>query len=421
MSKLLQVLSFDEASRTSHARSQRSARDSRARGRSAREDDFPYEYSERTARMDERPARMASGGSYRSRGYDSPLSWDSLSLNSASAYRTGVLRTASSESRRRSAPAYDSSDFAFEREARGERYEHNEWIEHGARYEHGERESRRATERRYAEPRMSSRESRMGEREYRSSEREVWSSKRETRRSVRESRGGEHEARRNERDSRSTFSLIDRIKQKRHDYRKAKAGRKFAAQFEDAPSDASQNAPRAALYTGSLGSKQRQAMDMQHSSSRTSSRARRSGGEERKASLLERMRSPQMLAVGIVTICLVAVCAFIYPTARGYYHSVRQNAQLEAEYAAIQERNTALQQEVDSLQSDQGIHDRAHELYGWVGAGENSVLVQGIERSTEGKTSGYQASIAPDSIPAPDTWYSPVLDWFFGYDNSPSN
>lgn len=410
MSKLLQVLSFDEASRTSHARAQRSARDSRVRGRSAWEDDYPYE----------RTARMAGGEAVRSRGYDSPLSWDSLSLNSASAYRTGVLRTAASESRRRNVSAYDSADYANERY---ERYERNE------RYE---REPRRAPERRYAEPRMYSRDSYdrpSASRFYYEDEfaderpRRSYSSDhaRDARGSEREYRGSARGSRANEDESRSRFSLIDRIKQKRHEYRKAKAGRKFAAQFEDAPSDASQNGPRAALYTGSLGSKQRQAMDMQHSSGRSSSGSRRTGMQERKESLLDRMRSPQMLAVGIVTVCLVAACAFIYPTARGYYHSVRQNAQLEAEYAAIQERNAALQQEVDSLQSDQGIHDRAHELYGWVGSDENSVLVQGIERSTEGKTSGYQASIAPDSIPAPETWYSPVLDWFFGYDNSPSN
>lgn len=230
-----------------------------------------------------------------------------------------------------------------------------------------------------------------------------------------------HDDRRSERGQKSKLALIESLKQKRHAYRKAKAGKQFAAQFKDAPSDASQNAPRAAVYTGSLGTKQRQAMDMQHTQTRTSSSTRRTERDNKKTSWLDNIRSPKMLAIGIVTVCLIAACAFIYPSARQYYQTIRQNAQLEAEFEAIQERNAALQQDVDSLQSAEGVHDRAHELYGWVGADENSVLIQGLERSTEGKANGYQAAITPDSIPAPDTWYSPFLDWFFGYDNSPSN
>ena len=407
MPTLSHVLSFDEASRTSYARAHRGARDGRPRNR--------YEQEYDASRN--RPSRASARDEHRSRAYDSPLSWDSLSLSSASAYRSGILRTAASESRRRNAYVYDSSEYAFERGSRAER------------------SAGRSSERRYASPKTASRGTSGRLPSSRStsgrlpSSRFAYEDDRADARSrrpasddyARGSRRGDHDARGDERISRGKPTLIDRLKQKRHEYRKAKAGRQFAAQFQDAPSEASQNAPRAALYTGSLGTKQRQAMDLQHSPARSSSSARRSDGESRKPAWLDNLRSPKMLTIGIVTICLVATCAFIYPTARQYYQTVRQNAQLEAEYEAIQERNATLQQEVDSLQSAEGIHDRAHELYGWVAAGEYSVLVQGIERSTEGKTSGYQAAITPDSVPAPETWYSPVLDWFFGYDNTPTN
>ncbi|MDO5117759.1 MAG: septum formation initiator family protein [Eggerthellaceae bacterium] len=374
MSKQSYVLSFDEASRTSYARAERSTRDSRSQGR----------YASESA-----PARNRSSRSY---AYDSPLSWDSLSLRSASAYRTGVLRTAASESRPR-----DNQDYGFERR---------------------QRSSRRQSGHRYASPAASSKSTSGRLPSARFAREDDYTDER-PRRVAEDERV--HDDRRSERGQKSKLALIESLKQKRHAYRKAKAGKQFAAQFKDAPSDASQNAPRAAVYTGSLGTKQRQAMDMQHTQTRTSSSTRRTERDNKKTSWLDNIRSPKMLAIGIVTVCLIAACAFIYPSARQYYQTIRQNAQLEAEFEAIQERNAALQQDVDSLQSAEGVHDRAHELYGWVGADENSVLIQGLERSTEGKANGYQAAITPDSIPAPDTWYSPFLDWFFGYDNSPSN
>ena len=374
MSEQSYVLSFDEASRTSYARAKRSARGNRSQSR----------YASETAS----PRNRAS----RSYAYESSLSWDSLSLRSASAYRSGVLRTAASESRSRSYPDYGP--------------------------ESNRSSSRRQTSHRYSSPESSSRSVSDRLPQMRFAHEDDYEDERPRRMSENVRR---HDARRDEREREGKQTFIERLKQKRHAYRKAKAGRQFAAQFADAPSDASQNAPRAAVYTGSLGTKQRQAMDMQHSQTRTSSSSRRADRDNKKTSWLDRMRSPKMLAIGIVTICLIAACAFIYPTARQYYQTIRQNARLEAEYEAIQERNATLQQEVDSLQSAQGIHDRAHELYGWVGAGENSVLIQGLEPSTEGKTNGYQAAITPDSIPAPDTWYSPFLDWFFGFDNSPSS
>jgi len=367
------VLSFDEASRTSYARAKRSARENRSQSRYA---------------SDNASTRNRASRSY---AYESSLSWDSLSLRSASAYRSGVLRTAASESRSRNYP-----DYGFEGRQSG---------------------SRRQGGHRYASPEVSPRNVSDRLPQTRFFHEDDYADER-PRRMAEDAR--RRDARRSERGGEGKLNFIEHLKQKRHDYRKAKAGRQFAAQFADAPSEASQNAPRAAVYTGSLGTKQRQAMDMQHSQTRSSSSSRRAGRDNKKTSWLDSMRSPKMLAICIVTVCLIAACAFIYPTARQYYQTIRQNARLEAEYEAIQERNAVLQQEVDSLQSAEGIHDRAHELYGWVAAGENSVLIQGLEPSTEGKANGYQAAITPDSIPAPDTWYSPFLDWFFGFDNSPS-
>lgn len=110
---------------------------------------------------------------------------------------------------------------------------------------------------------------------------------------------------------------------------------------------------------------------------------------------------------------LLVVGVFLYPTARTYYHAIRDNARLEAEYDAVIARNAALADDIALLQTDEGIVQEAREQLGWVREGENAVIVYGVEQSA---TSGVNAEIVSGSVKAPVTWYSPVLDVFFGYD-----
>ena len=48
---------------------------------------------------------------------------------------------------------------------------------------------------------------------------------------------------------------------------------------------------------------------------------------------------------------------------------------------------------------------------GWVSKGENAVTVYGLDLDDD---STFTASIVPGSIPAPETWYSKLLDPIFG-------
>ncbi len=124
------------------------------------------------------------------------------------------------------------------------------------------------------------------------------------------------------------------------------------------------------------------------------------------------VRSPRFVVGIAVAACLVFSCMFLYPTARQYYVTVRQHDQLQAEYAALQQRNEVIKSEVDSLSTDAGIEDRARKEFGWVKEGENAVTVYGID--TPGDESAYNKAITPGSVEAPETWYSPILDVVFG-------
>ena len=86
--------------------------------------------------------------------------------------------------------------------------------------------------------------------------------------------------------------------------------------------------------------------------------------------------------------------------------------QEQAEYAAIEQRNASLESEVNALQTDAGVEDRAHQQFGWVKEGEQTANVKGLTPKEDEST--FTANIIPGSVKAPETWYSPLLDAVFG-------
>ena len=119
---------------------------------------------------------------------------------------------------------------------------------------------------------------------------------------------------------------------------------------------------------------------------------------------------PLMASAALFCVLIVLVGVFLFPTARTYYQAIREQARLEAEFAAVLDRNARMANEIDFLQTDEGIIQKARETLGWVQRGENAVIVYGTGR-TEAEL---DADIVPGSVKAPETWYSRFLDPLFG-------
>ena len=124
------------------------------------------------------------------------------------------------------------------------------------------------------------------------------------------------------------------------------------------------------------------------------------------------LKSPKLTASIAVVACLVLACVYLYPTARQYYLSVRECDRLQAEYAAIEQRNEAIQSEVDALGTSEGVEDRARKELGWAKVGEHAATVRGLDGVEDEST--FTASIVAGSTQVPETWYSVWLDPFFG-------
>lgn len=192
---------------------------------------------------------------------------------------------------------------------------------------------------------------------------------------------------------------------------KAKAERRYRKQYGAADAAAADAAgadagPRAAVYTGRMGAKQRQATRMQRDEAQP---AARRGGRARAAG-----RRRALPIVATVFACLLFACAFLYPAAKQYYTALRTNDQLQAEYDALLERNELLSDEIDVLSSDSGVEQAAREELGWVMDGETSGAVEGLEQVAEEDVGTIPASISSGSVEMPSTWYSAVLDPIFG-------
>lgn len=192
---------------------------------------------------------------------------------------------------------------------------------------------------------------------------------------------------------------------------KAKAGRAFEKQFGGQAPE-SDDSPRAAVYKGQMGASQRRAQRMQTDEA-APSRNRRARFS--KDTLMGAMGSRTFMIGAAVAACLVMSTVFLYPTAQRYYCSVRDHDKLVIEYDALVDRNQELQSDVDSLQTDAGVEQRAHEQLGWVKKGEESANVRGLNLEETQQGSTITPNISSDSVQAPDTWYSPLLDLVFGY------
>ena len=116
-------------------------------------------------------------------------------------------------------------------------------------------------------------------------------------------------------------------------------------------------------------------------------------------------------------ICVLFICVFLYTPAQQYYQAMRENARLEAEYAAVSERNAALDAHNDALASDAGMEDAVRQKYGYVIAGEQTAVVSGLSDEVDVSkraSAEVEGNILSSSIKAPEEWYTPFLDALFG-------
>ena len=195
---------------------------------------------------------------------------------------------------------------------------------------------------------------------------------------------------------------------------KSRADRMFAQSYaSDAAAEPAEGAPRAALYKGEMGTRQRKSARMQKASEANPAMAKLDPrGWFSKLNL-------KGFPIKTVTalLCVVMLFAFLYTPAQQYYQSVRERDRLAAEYVAIEERNIALQYQNIALSSDAGMEDAVRQKYGYVKPGEEVAKVSGLSDEaldSARDSANIEANVLSSSVKAPEEWYTPYLDAFFG-------
>lgn len=210
-----------------------------------------------------------------------------------------------------------------------------------------------------------------------------------------------------------TPSRTQRSYDKRRAKAKQKADRLFFKQFGSDDPAPSPHASRAAVYKGEMGKAHKRAFsDLESGRVVSSSDARRSS--VRSAKTPRTSTSPLAVFAGIAA-CLVFALVLLYPAAQTYYLETREQSRLQAEYDALSARNEAIESQLEYLKTDEGIEDAAHKELGWVYDGQVAGVVRGLGDEKGTAQDELIAQVKSGSVPAPETWYSPMLDVLFGY------
>lgn len=197
---------------------------------------------------------------------------------------------------------------------------------------------------------------------------------------------------------------------------KSRADKMFDRQMAASKSTASsEGSPRAAVYKAEMGSSHRRSARMQRSSEAGpwSAKINPAGWF---AGLSKLKISPAWMRVITAALCMVLAVVFLYTPAQQYYQSVREHDKLVAEYEAIYERNVALDRQNETLASDAGMEDAVRQRYGYIIEGEEMARVSGLSETALAREGNddIEANVLSVSIKAPEEWYTPFLDAFFG-------
>lgn len=108
---------------------------------------------------------------------------------------------------------------------------------------------------------------------------------------------------------------------------------------------------------------------------------------------------------GLVVACLVFSICFLYQPARDFYISVREQDRLQAQYDALKNTNNQLQEDIEYLQTEEGIKQRASETLGLIQQGESIGYVAGtdIEDGRDNSAASTSSKLAYKNIKTPET------------------
>ena len=156
--------------------------------------------------------------------------------------------------------------------------------------------------------------------------------------------------------------------------------------------------------------------------SRPRASLRRPARRGHSLTLLEILAFPVLsirdLALGHVHFCAVILAialmyAMLFAPVRDLYIARRQLSDLQVTYDALAAENEAIREEIEVLNSEEGVETEARER-GYVAQGETKVVVEGLPE-LEGQDEDPTSMLAPAEVVDDRPWYIRFFDNIFGY------
>ena len=117
------------------------------------------------------------------------------------------------------------------------------------------------------------------------------------------------------------------------------------------------------------------------------------------------------VAIAVLLFAVLTVAAVMGPI-RDYYTAWREAGVLEVEYGVVSQINEGLTEDVERLNTLEGIEDEARRR-GYVYPDEEAIVVEGLEEEQVSEEEAVKAALAEYEQNLP--WYVHVLDDLFDY------
>ncbi len=122
------------------------------------------------------------------------------------------------------------------------------------------------------------------------------------------------------------------------------------------------------------------------------------------------VRTARIIAIVVV---VAALALMIYPAARELFISHRDLERANIELTEVNNRNQQIQDDINTIKTDEGVESYVREQFGWVKEGETAVTVTGVPSTTESESLLMPEDVNSTEVKPTSSIFTGVLSTFF--------
>ena len=122
------------------------------------------------------------------------------------------------------------------------------------------------------------------------------------------------------------------------------------------------------------------------------------------------VRTARIIAIVVV---VAALALMIYPAARELFISHRDLERANIELTEVNNRNQQIQDDINTIKTDEGVESYVREQFGWVKEGETAVTVTGVPSTTESESLLMPEDVNSTEVEPTSSIFTGVLSTFF--------